>query len=178
VKEIGYFIAKVKSKLSKNEKESICEYFRKSGMRIGEECTICCNLMTTEPYLVEIGNNVTISGDVKFITHDNSICKIDKECSNVFGKIKIGDNCFIGQRSTILYGVELANNIIVAAGSVVVDSFSTERIIIGGNPARVISTWNKFYEKRKPFAMSRYDAEEMVKANPCKLVKRKNSDAF
>lgn len=35
MKEIGYFIAKVKSKLSKNEKESICEYFRKSGMRIG-----------------------------------------------------------------------------------------------------------------------------------------------
>ena len=50
MKEIGYFIAKVKSKLSKNEKESICEYFRKSGMRIGEECTISVSYTHLDVY--------------------------------------------------------------------------------------------------------------------------------
>ena len=44
----------------------------------------------------------------------------------------------------IFVGVKLADNIIVATGSVVGDSFTTERIIIGGNPARVISTWDNF----------------------------------
>lgn len=132
--------------------------------------------MTTEPYLVDIGDNVTISGDVKFITHDNSISKIDRSCPNVFGKITIGDNCFVGQRSTVLYGVELANNIIVAAGSVVVDSFSTERIIIGGNPARVISTWDKFYEKAKPFALGAAEAKALLHEMPEKIIKRRYRD--
>lgn len=35
LKEIKYIIAKIKSKLSKNEKETICNYFRKAGMKIG-----------------------------------------------------------------------------------------------------------------------------------------------
>ncbi|MDO5151509.1 MAG: DapH/DapD/GlmU-related protein [Oscillospiraceae bacterium] len=132
--------------------------------------------MTSEPYLVEIGNNVTISGDVRFVTHDNSICKIDKNCTNVFGRIQIGDNCFIGQRSTILYGVELTDNIIVAAGSVVVDSFATGGIIIGGNPARVISTWDSFYEKAKPYALSRDAVRNLVDGDQDMFIKRKYRD--
>lgn len=46
-----------------------------------------------------------------------------------------------------MYGVELANNIIVAAGSVVTKSFTEEGIIIGGNPARKIGSYEEFYKK-------------------------------
>ena len=70
--------------------------------------------MTSEPYLVRIGENVTISGNVTFVTHDNSISKISPQYVNLFGYISIGDNCFLGQNSTIMYGCTLANNIIVA----------------------------------------------------------------
>ena len=45
MKELGYFIAKVKFKLCGNRKEVISDYFRKSGMKIGENCNICCNIM-------------------------------------------------------------------------------------------------------------------------------------
>lgn len=173
MKEIGYIIAKISSKFSRNEKETICKYFRKTGMKIGGGCSIFCNIMCAEPYLIEIGNNVTISGNVKFVTHDNSISKIDKNCPNVFGKIKIGNNCFLGQSSMFLYGVELTDNIIVAAGSVVVNSFSQDRIIIGGNPARVISTWDRFYEKGKNCAMSKTVIEEKSRTNPELLIRRK-----
>lgn len=69
----------------------------------------------------------------------------------MFGKISIGKNCFIGANSVILYGVTLADNIIVAAGSVVTKSFHEERIIIGGNPAKKISTWDSFAEKSKGY---------------------------
>lgn len=161
MKEMGYFIAKLKFKLCGNRKESISEYFRKHGMKIGDGCNICCNIMTTEPYFISLGNNVTISGEVMFVTHDNSASKIIPEKPNLYGRIKIGDNCFIGARSLIMYGVELANNIIVAAGSVVCNSFYNEGVIIGGNPAKVIGTWNDFENKISIHGMKSGKAREI-----------------
>lgn len=131
------------------------------------------NILTPESFLIEIGSNTTIADHVDFVTHDNSINKVSKNTINLFGRIKIGNNCFIGERSTILYGVTLADNIIVAAGSVVVDSFETERIIIGGNPARIISTWDKFYEKTKDYALSRKNIKQVLENNPGLLIERK-----
>ena len=117
MKDFQYFLSKVISKLKREKhKESIIRYFRKQGIEIGEGVNICSNILTPEPYLIHIGNNVTISSEVLFVTHDNSIMKINPKTFNLFGNIVIGDNCFIGQRATILYGVRLANNIIVAAG--------------------------------------------------------------
>ena len=86
--------------------------------------------------MIEIKNNVCVSIDVKFVTHDFSVKKVLPDKANLFGKIEIGNNCFISERSTLLYGVELADNIIVAAGSVVTKSFTESNIIIGGNPAK------------------------------------------
>lgn len=144
MREIGYFLAKVKFRVFGHDKDVINRYFRKAGMKIGGGCNICCNIMTTEPYMVRIGENVTISGNVTFVTHDNSISKLSPEYVNLYGYITVGDNCFLGQNSTIMYGCTLANNIIVASGSVVCNSFDEENIIIGGNPARKIGTWDDF----------------------------------
>lgn len=73
--EIGYLIAKIKYKIKNGDKEVVNNYFRNAGIKIGENCTICCNIMSAEPYLIEIGNYVTISGNVVFVTHDNSVSK-------------------------------------------------------------------------------------------------------
>lgn len=159
--ELKYFLAKVKFKLSGNNKEVMSDYFRKAGMSIKGGCNICCNIMTMEPFLVDIGSNVTISGDVKLVTHDNSVAKLNIGGADVFGRIVIGDNCFIGQNSIIMYGVELANNIIVAAGSVVCNSFSETNIVIGGNPEKKIGTWDALREKSLPYAISRSKAKEL-----------------
>lgn len=159
--ELRYALAKMKCKLLANKKEVISDYFRKLGMKVGKGCNICCNIMTMEPFLIEIGNDVTISGDVKFVTHDNSVAKLDVGGANVFGRIVIGNNCFIGQSSIIMYGVKLANNVIVASGSVVCNSFSESNIIIGGNPAKKIGTWDEFRRKMTPYAMSRSMAKKL-----------------
>lgn len=74
--ELKYFLAKLHKKLMHGDKEIISNYFRKAGMKIGKNCNICCNIMTAEPYMIEIGNNVTISGNVVFVTHDNSVAKL------------------------------------------------------------------------------------------------------
>lgn len=124
--------------------------------------------------MIEIGEDVTIADQVDFITHDNSINKISKETINLFGKIEIGDNCFIGERVTLLYGVSLAPNIIVAAGSVVVDSFETEEVIIGGNPAKIISTWDAFFSKSRDKAKGKANIQKVLDENPHLLIKRKN----
>ena len=51
--------------------------------------------------------------------------------------IKIGKNCWIGSKVTILDGVKIGNGCIIAAGSVVTKSFS-ENLIIGGVPAKIL----------------------------------------
>ena len=52
------------------------QYFRSLGVEIGEDVEILgAKLLTfgSQPYLVSIGNHVTISHDVDFITHDGGL---------------------------------------------------------------------------------------------------------
>lgn len=51
--------------------------------------------------------------------------------------IKIGSNCWIGAKVTILDGVEIGDNCVVAAGAVITKSFPND-VVIGGIPAKVI----------------------------------------
>ena len=55
--------------------------------------------------------------------------------------IKIGNNCWMGSKVTILDGVELGEGCIVAAGAVVNKSFPPFSII-GGVPAKLLKTRN------------------------------------
>lgn len=147
MKEMAYVLTKLKGKLLRKEKEAMSSYFRSCGMRIGSGCNICSNIVTPESHLIEIGDNVTVGGHVEFVTHDNSISKVLPNCTDLFGKIVVGNNCFIGARSVIMYGVTIPDNVIVAAGSVVTKSVESSNVIVGGNPARVITTWEKFGAK-------------------------------
>lgn len=148
MKNTLYLLAKTISKIKKEKnQETIIRYFEKKGIKIGKNCKIYSNIVTPESFLIELGDNVTIASEVTFITHDNSIIKVLDNKTDLFGKIAIGNNCFIGAHTLMMYGVTLTNNIIVAAGSVVTKSFNEENIIIGGNPARKIATWSTFAEK-------------------------------
>lgn len=128
--------------------------------------------MTREAYLIDIGDNVTVSTNVTFVTHDNSIKFLYPTKSDIFGKIVIGNNCFIGENSIILYGVTLADNVIVAAGSVVTKSFRDSNIIIGGNPARIINTWERFSEKIKYNVVTRKEMENRIENDDTFLIVR------
>ena len=111
---------------------------RKLGMKIGKNCRLYSLNIPTEPYLVEIGNNVIISGDVKFITHDGTYVLFkghDNGC--VYGKIEIGDNCFIGLGAIITMGTTIGDNCIVGAGSVVRGKIPSNSVLMG-NPAKVV----------------------------------------
>lgn len=170
--KLGFYIAKIMYRLTKSDKY-INNYYRKNGVRLGLNCLICSNILTKEPHLIQIGDNVTISTNVSFITHDNSIKLLHQGKTDLFGRIIIGNNCFIGQNSIIMYGCTLADKIIVAAGSCVTKSFSQSNIIIGGNPARIIGTWEEFKKKTSTNAICRSELEQLLENNKLDfLIKR------
>ena len=104
--DIQYFFARVRAKLSGDE--AFSSFFRKHGVKVGKNCHIYSNILTPESFLISIGNNVTISNDVQLVTHDNSICKLFPEKTDVFGEICIGDNCFVdGALITLATPVQL-----------------------------------------------------------------------
>lgn len=84
---------------------------------------------------VYIGDNTIFAPGVKIISSNHKIGEITE---HVKGKpIKIGSNCWIGANSVILPNVELGDNVVVGAGSIVTKSFS-ENTVIAGNPAKII----------------------------------------
>lgn len=119
--------------------EKRVKYLRKKGVCIGENCKINTLSFSTEPYLIEIGNRTIIASDTQFITHDGSVhCFRDDFDGDLCGRIKIGDNVFVGSNCIILLNTTIGNNCIVGAGSVVRGKFPDNAVIFG-NPAKVVS---------------------------------------
>lgn len=147
-------------------------------MSIGEECYIFSGkIETAEPYLVTLGNHVTIANDVKFATHDASANFYLKDVSDLYGRITIGDYCFIGMRAIILPGVTIGCHNIIAAGSVVTKSFLNEGVVIGGNPAKIIGDIETLKEKNQhrklmTWGMSFDEKKEYLLQNEDLFVKR------
>lgn len=127
---------------------TIAEYFRKQGAQIGEGCRILPRFLGDEPYLVKIGNNVTVAGGVIFVTHDGGAWVFRKEVPDiqVFGTIIIEDNCVIGQNAILFPNIRIGNNSIVGAGSIVISDVPANTIAMGV-PARAFASIDKYREK-------------------------------
>lgn len=124
------------------------KYLRKLGAEVGENSRIYTTSFGSEPWLISIGNNVTITSGVKLLTHDGAtwLIRDSKGRRYSFNKIKIGNNVFIGVNAILMPGVKVGNNVIVAAGSVVTKSVPDGRIV-GGNPAKIIGNYNDYEQK-------------------------------
>jgi len=117
-------------------------YLRRQGVKIGQKCIINTLSFSTEPFLIELGDEVLISDGTKFITHDGSVrCLGDEFEGGLFGRIKIGNNVFIGIDCIILLNSTIGNNCIIGAGSVVRGHFPDNSVIVG-NPAQVVLNIN------------------------------------
>lgn len=85
---------------------------------------------------VEIGDNTIFAPGVKIISANHN--KTDFSLHEKIRPIKIGKQCWLGANAVILPGVELGDNVIVGAGSVVTKSFG-DNVTIAGIPAKIIS---------------------------------------
>lgn len=132
-------------------------YWRSFGVRIGNNCSIGRVYFGSEPYLVEIGNDTQITDGVRFFTHGGSwVYRKDNPNFDVFGKIHIGNNVYIGNCAFILPGVVIEDNVIIAAGCVLSKSV-TEGSIVGGNPARIIGNIYDYRKKVEPYNLNTKD---------------------
>lgn len=124
---------------------------KRQGVTIGEDCRLI-NYPSwgSEPYLITIGNHVTIASNVTFITHDGStwVFRNKPEFKKVlrYGRIKIGNNCFIGAGVTIMPGVEIGNDCIVGAASLVKNKIPDGEVW-AGVPAKYLCKTEDFAYK-------------------------------
>ena len=85
-----------------------------------------------------IGDNSLLSWDILIMDTDfHHILDESKEKINSEKAIKIGNHVWIGCRSTILKGVNIADNTVIAAGSTITKGFEKVNCVIGGNGKNV-----------------------------------------
>jgi acetyltransferase-like isoleucine patch superfamily enzyme len=128
------------------------EYLRRHGgfVSIGDRCSILRSTLFTDPAYVQIGNNVHF-GTCSIIGHDGSAGMLEAMHGvplDGTGKVDIRDNVFIGHQAIILPGVTIGPDAIVAAGAVVSRDVPPGAVV-GGVPARQISTMDEVFARRK-----------------------------
>ncbi|GHV88926.1 hypothetical protein AGMMS50267_12860 [Spirochaetia bacterium] len=110
----------------------------------GFKCGNNCGLGTHSFYGcaggIEMGNDVIIGNYVSMHSenHNYTDRDIPIRLQGVNHKgIKIGNNCWIGAKATVLDGAIIGNGCVVAAGAVVTGSFP-DNVVIGGVPAKIL----------------------------------------
>lgn len=106
-------------------------YRRVWGMDIdpSAQFSLSAKFDRTFPIGVHVGPHSYVAFDARILTHDRT--------RGLYLHTRIGANCFIGGCSLILPGVEIGDNCVVGAGSVVTRSVPP-RSIVAGNPARIV----------------------------------------
>ena len=120
----------------------------KRGLKIGKNPIIMsgCNIDPSHCWHIEMGDDVKIGHGTQIIAHDGTTLNYLNYTR--VANIKIGHRVFIGAGSIVLPGVTIGDDVIIGSGSVVSQSIPSNSIAVG-SPARVVSTVDKFVEKKK-----------------------------
>lgn len=126
-------------------------YLAAMGVRVGVGCRIYGipeEVFGSEPYLCRLGDHVSITSGVRFISHDGGVWVFREEYPDLdlFGPITVGNNVFIGNNAIIMPGVTIGDNVVIGAGSVVTRSIPNDSIV-AGVPARVLRCLDDYKAK-------------------------------
>ena len=148
----------------------------KKGMTVGCGCTEMSGVnYGSEPYLITIGDNVRISNNVLFVTHDGGSWVIRRAGGAFpgtvnFGRIIVGNNVFIGARSIILPNVRIGNNVVIGAGAIVTKDVS-DNCVVAGVPAKFVCSINEYGLRMKKKMPENWDNNELEKDKKKYLMK-------
>jgi len=130
------------------------EYLKKNHIfaDMGENVFFQPRVIPSDPKLVKFHNNIVVTSNVTFVTHDVFHMGLNNLNKGVFpyeqNAIEIMDNVFIGCNSTLIGPLRVGPNAVIAAGSIVTKDVP-ENSVVAGNPAKVIDTFENFVNKRK-----------------------------
>lgn len=136
-------------------------FARGIGVQVGEDCRLLNIHSTTfgsEPYLIRIGNHVTITAGVRFINHDGGMWVFrEKEPEiDLFGTIEVGNNVFIGMGTLILPNVKIGDNCVIGAGSIVTRDIDSNVVALGrpAKPLKSIQDYRRSVGEKVTFVRS------------------------
>ncbi len=119
---------------------------------VGEHFFFQPRFIPSDPKLIRFHNNVIVTSNVTFVTHDVFHMGLNHLNEGEFlyqsGCIEVMDNVFIGCNTTILSNVKIGPNVVIGAGSVVTEDVPPNTVI-AGNPAKVIGNFADYVNKRK-----------------------------
>lgn len=123
----------------------------KRGLKVGKNVYIFENVWLDHgyPYLIEIGDNCRISGNVMILAHDATTFK-DLGVTRI-APVRILEGTFIGYGAIILPGVTIGPRALIAAGSVVNRSIP-EGKAAAGNPARIYGEYSEILQRHREAA--------------------------
>ena len=105
------------------------------------------HLACIEGSKIIIGDDCLFSTDVVFRTGDSHSILDNKTQKriNPSQDIIIGSHCWFGNKVTVLKGVTLGNDSIIATGSILTKTCNQSNVILAGSPAKIVKediTWN------------------------------------
>ncbi len=120
-------------------------YARRLGVVIGKDCRLISVDFGTEPFLVTLGDHVSITM-AHFITHDGGLWVFRERSPevDVIAPIRVGNNVFIGFGAIILPGVTIGDNVVIGAGAVVARDIPSNCVAVGV-PARPVKSIDEYW---------------------------------
>lgn len=153
-------------------------YARFIGVKFGKNCLIATKNWSSEPYLIEIGDNVQVTHNVSIHTHGGShVARKMIPNFDMFGKVIIKDGAYIGAYSQIMPGVTIGEGSLVAAGSIVTKSVPAG-VVVAGNPAIYICSIEEYIERNKKYNLGtkglsfEEKKKKLFAANEEKIIKK------
>ncbi|RQU31798.1 sugar O-acetyltransferase [Burkholderia cenocepacia] len=108
-----------------------------TGMKVGRNVFVNQNCTFYDLGGLEIGDDVMIGPNVSLITSGHPVEPSRRRDCVVAKPIVIGRNVWIGAGATIIGGVTIGENAVVAAAAVVTRNVPPNTLV-GGNPAKII----------------------------------------
>lgn len=112
------------------------------GMEVGQQTAVAFMVMMDIffPEKIKIGDNTIIGYNTTILAHEYLLHEYR------LGAVEIGSNVMIGANCTILPGVRIGDNAVVAAGSIVTKDVEPNAFV-AGNPAKFV----RYVEDRSRF---------------------------